>query len=329
MPPLPVDPHAAMVEVRRLLAEQMAPLLADSGQRWTDVRFMLTTSETDETAYQGYLFVTVSGTAGNPADGRDPPERLGTAARARGWDDGGVSHLLNVIRGPYHLRSTVRPGDEYRYELSTPPLNPRTLIEGTGNLSDETDRTEGVPELAAQHRRVCGGVVDPGHGTDHAVAAHPEQGRGQAEDLPTGAGARHPEVARGQDDVPGDGRVLRDVVDEKGSALQPDAREEGVVVVVGAVRSDVDEVVGGERRGKATGRAVGRGDGRRRRPGGGHLGHLTIGQREARPRHGERDRRDVGALLESPDPARGRHRDRGRPSPAAWQHPPGDRGQRA
>ena len=141
MPPLPVDPHAAMVEVRRLLVEQMAPLLADSGQRWTEVRFLLTTSEIDETAYQGYLFVTVAGTAGRYTEGIDPPERLAKAARARGWDDGGISHRLNMVRGPYHLTASFRPDNESRYELTTPPLNPRTLIEGTAA------GTDGVPEL--------------------------------------------------------------------------------------------------------------------------------------------------------------------------------------
>ena len=147
MPPLSADPHAAMVEVRRLLVEQMAPLLADSGQQWTEVRFLLNTSEVDETAYQGYLFVTVAGTAGRYTDGMDPPERLAKSARARGWDDGGISHRLNMVRGPYHLTSAVRPGNETRYEMNTPPLNPRTLIEGTDV------GTDGVPELEAYREK--------------------------------------------------------------------------------------------------------------------------------------------------------------------------------
>lgn len=147
MPPLPADPHAAMVEVRRLLAAQMAPLLADTGQRWTEVRFLLTTSEYDETAYQGHLFVTVDAMAGHPPYGVEPPEQLAKAARARGWDDGGVSHLANVSRGPYYLRATVRPDNQFRYELTTPPLNPRTLIEGT------RVGTDGVPELEDYRER--------------------------------------------------------------------------------------------------------------------------------------------------------------------------------
>ena len=82
----------------------------------------------------------------------------------------------------------------------------------------------------------------------------------------------------------GDGLVLRDVVGEEWSPGQADAGEERVVVVVGAVRGDVDEVV--RRRASRGRRTALRGlDGASVRPRGGDVLHLPAGERE--PRSGQ------------------------------------------
>lgn len=137
-PPLPVDPHDAMVEVRRLLVEQIGLLLGDTGQRWTEARFLLQTSEEDSHAYQGYLFVTVP-----QRDGRDAAVVLGAAAVARGWIDAGPSHRLSIVKGPYHLTSFELDSGGQRFEITTPPLDPVGLIEGTTEVTQRQ-----IPELA-------------------------------------------------------------------------------------------------------------------------------------------------------------------------------------
>ncbi|MEO7058522.1 MAG: hypothetical protein ABI083_02265 [Lapillicoccus sp.] len=138
-PGLPHDPHAAMVEVRRLLAAEMGPLLHDTGQRWTAVRFLLVTSETDETAYQGHLLVTVAQSSSGPDLGGE----LEAAARLRGWEPVGPSHRLDLVKTPFRLTSSPDDGGGRRWEIRTSALRPESVIEGT----DERSMLD-VPELA-------------------------------------------------------------------------------------------------------------------------------------------------------------------------------------
>lgn len=133
MPHLPEDQDAAKAVVRAMVMKEAVMLLKASGLKFTYAQFTVPLSGDADNAQNGDLLITVQ-----PCS--DPQEQAMTAAIwANGWAQGGVSHSVNVHKGPLYLQwgNTI---DGCRFWMTTVNISQHMRI--------TADRTN-VPELAA------------------------------------------------------------------------------------------------------------------------------------------------------------------------------------
>ncbi len=133
MPALPENPEAAEAVVRAMLMKEAIVLLKASGLKYTYAQFMVHSSGDDEQAQVGDLLITFRPCSDQQA------QAMTAAIEADGWGDSGISHGVNVNKGPIHLLWGKGPRGG---ELSMTTVNISQYLPGI------EDRTQ-VPELAA------------------------------------------------------------------------------------------------------------------------------------------------------------------------------------
>lgn len=99
---LPADPGQARDELRRRLVEAWSPVLQDSGLRYQSARFA-THFHTDGAGWWDGSIVVNFGVHPE-SEWPQIEQAMARAAAQHGWGQAGVSHALNLRRGPLQLR---------------------------------------------------------------------------------------------------------------------------------------------------------------------------------------------------------------------------------
>lgn len=133
MPALPVDPDAAEAVVRKMLMGEAIVLLKATGLKYTRAQFGVPTSFDEDNAQNGELAIEFQPCS----DGQ--VQAMTSAIRANGWENSGVSHGINVRKGPLNLQ-WGKNVDGCHFQITTVNI-PRYLP----GIKDITS----VPELAA------------------------------------------------------------------------------------------------------------------------------------------------------------------------------------
>jgi hypothetical protein len=133
MPNLPDDKVAAKAVVRKMLMDEAIPLLKASGLKYTDAQFDVPISYDDGDTQNGELAIDF----GTCTD--DDVKAMTSAISARGWQQGSISHGVNVRKGPLYLQwgKTI---DGCPFEITTVNISQHLQM---------TDDITRVPELAA------------------------------------------------------------------------------------------------------------------------------------------------------------------------------------
>jgi hypothetical protein len=98
MPALPESPKAAEAAVRAMLMKEAVPLLEASGLKYAHAQFGVPTSYDDEHSQNGDLLIQF-----RPCSDQET-KAMTDAIWAHGWAQGGVSHGVNVHKGPLFLK---------------------------------------------------------------------------------------------------------------------------------------------------------------------------------------------------------------------------------
>ncbi len=133
MPHLPEDQDAAKAVVRAMVMKEAVVLFKASGLKFTYAQFDVPLSYDEDNAQNGDLLIKIE-----PCS--DPQVQAMTAAIwANGWAQGGISHSVNVHKGPLYLQwgNTI---DGCRFWMTTVNISQHMRI---------TDGITNVPELAA------------------------------------------------------------------------------------------------------------------------------------------------------------------------------------
>jgi hypothetical protein len=133
MPDLPHDPDAAEAAVRKMMIDEAIVLLKASGLKYTHVQFDVPTSFDDGDSQNGDLLIEIKGCT--DAD----VQTMTAAIRADGWEQGGISHGVNVHKGPLRLQGGMNI-DGCRFRMTT--VNISQYLPGIDDITR-------VPELAA------------------------------------------------------------------------------------------------------------------------------------------------------------------------------------
>lgn len=133
MPDLPKDPDAAEAFVRRMLMKEAVVLLQATGLKYTAAQFDVPTSYDQEGAQNGDLLIEFRSCTDQHV------QAMTEAILANGWQQAGISHGVNVRKGPLHLQwgKTI---EGCPLELTT--VNISHYLPGIENIKN-------VPELAA------------------------------------------------------------------------------------------------------------------------------------------------------------------------------------
>jgi len=137
MPTLPEDPNAAEAAVRAMLMKEATALLKASGLKYTRAQFGVPTSFNEDKAQNGELAIEFE-----PCSDQQV-QAMTAAIWANGWAQGGVSHGVNVHKGPLYLQW----GKGYsgcHFAMTT--VNIRQYLPG---IADVTRVPELVPYKAA------------------------------------------------------------------------------------------------------------------------------------------------------------------------------------
>jgi len=133
MPPLPEDQDAAKAVVRKMVMNEASVLLKASGLKYTHAQFRVPPSYDEDNAQNGDLLIQF-----RPCS--DAQVQAMTAAIwAHGWAQGGVSHGVNVHKGPLYLQ-WGKNIDGCDFRMTT--VNIRQRLRITNDIAE-------VPELAA------------------------------------------------------------------------------------------------------------------------------------------------------------------------------------
>jgi hypothetical protein len=98
MPDLPGDPDKAEAAVRKIVMDEAIVLMRASGLRYTEAQFDVPTSFDDDKAQSGDLMMDFDKCT-------DVDVKAMTAAIwAHGWKQAGISHGVNVYKGPLFLQ---------------------------------------------------------------------------------------------------------------------------------------------------------------------------------------------------------------------------------
>lgn len=98
MPALPEEPHAAEAAVRTMVMKEAVTLLKASGLRYNQAQFDVQTAYDDADAQNGELSI-----AFRPCSDQQV-KAMTDAIWAQGWAQGGISHGVNVHKGPLFLQ---------------------------------------------------------------------------------------------------------------------------------------------------------------------------------------------------------------------------------
>jgi hypothetical protein len=98
MPPLPEDPDAAEAAVRKILMDEAVVLLKASGLKYTAAQFDVPTAFDDDNAQSGDLSIQF-----RPCSDLQT-QAMTAAIWAHGWEQGSISHGVNVRKGPLYLQ---------------------------------------------------------------------------------------------------------------------------------------------------------------------------------------------------------------------------------
>jgi hypothetical protein len=133
MPTLPQDPTQAEAAVRKMLIDEAIVLLKASGLKHTHAQFDVPTSFDDDNTQNGDLLIEFRKCT--DAD----VQAMTAAIFAHGWKQDGVSHGVNVKKGPLHLEGGKNPeGCDFRMTTA----NIAQYLPGIKDINR-------VPELAA------------------------------------------------------------------------------------------------------------------------------------------------------------------------------------
>jgi hypothetical protein len=133
MPTLPKDPDAAVAVVRKMLMDEAIVLLKASGLKYTKAQFDVPTSYDDDDTQNGDLAIVF-----DPCSD-DQVNAMTAAIWAHGWEQGGISHGVNVHKGPLFLQ-WGKGIDGCLFEITTVNISQHLQI---------TEDITRVPELAA------------------------------------------------------------------------------------------------------------------------------------------------------------------------------------
>jgi len=133
MPTLPKDPVAAEAVVRKMLMGEAIVLLKASGLKYTRAQFDVPTSYDDDHTQNGDLAIVFDPCSNGQT------QAMTDAIWANGWEQGGISHGVNVHKGPLFLQ-WGKGIDGCLFEITTVNISQRLHI---------TDDITIVPELVA------------------------------------------------------------------------------------------------------------------------------------------------------------------------------------
>lgn len=133
MPDLPKDPAAAKAVVRKLLMREAIVLLKASGLKYSAAQFDVPISSDDDNTQNGDLLIEFQ-TCSNGQE-----QAMTAAIWANGWEQGSISHGVNVRKGPLYLQ-WGGGFDGCVFEMTTVNISQELRI---------TDDITIVPELAA------------------------------------------------------------------------------------------------------------------------------------------------------------------------------------
>lgn len=133
MPDLPDDPDAAKAVVRTMVMNEAIALLKATGLKYEAAQFRVPTSSDEDGAQNGDLLIEFA-----PCDD-EQVQAMTAAIWANGWKQGGISHGVNVYKGPLYLQwgKTI---DGCPLEITTVNISQRLRM---------TNDITRVPELAA------------------------------------------------------------------------------------------------------------------------------------------------------------------------------------
>lgn len=138
MPRLPEDPAAAEAAVRKMLTDEARVLLKASGLKHTAAQFDVPTSFDDDKTQTGNLSIQFK-----PCSDAQV-KAMTDAIWGHGWQQGSISHGVNVRKGPLYLQWGKGYGGAY-FVMTT--VNIDHYLPG---IEDTTS----VPELAAFKARL-------------------------------------------------------------------------------------------------------------------------------------------------------------------------------
>ena len=134
MPPLPEDQDAAKAVVRTMMMKEAIVLLKASGLKYTYAQFDVPEAAyTDNNAQNGDLLIQFQ-----PCTDANT-QAMTAAIWAHGWEQGSISHGVNVRKGPLFLL-WGNGSDGCRFRMTTVNINQHMRM---------TDDIANVPELAA------------------------------------------------------------------------------------------------------------------------------------------------------------------------------------
>jgi len=134
MPPLPEDQDAAKTVVRTMMMKEAIVLLKASGLKYTYAQFDVPLAPyTDNNAQNGDLLIQFQ-----PCTDANT-QAMTAAIWAHGWEQGSISHGVNVRKGPLFLL-WGNGSDGCRFRMTTVNINQHMRM---------TDDIANVPELAA------------------------------------------------------------------------------------------------------------------------------------------------------------------------------------
>jgi hypothetical protein len=132
MPDLPKDEDAAKAVVRKMLMGEAIVLLKASGLKYSAAQFDVPFSSDDDTQ-KGDLLIEFQ------ACSNGQEQAMTDAIWANGWEQGSISHGVNVRKGPLYLQWGGGV-DGCRFRMTTVNISQHLHI---------TDDRTNVPELAA------------------------------------------------------------------------------------------------------------------------------------------------------------------------------------
>jgi hypothetical protein len=133
MPPLPEDQDGAKAVVRTMMMKEAIRLLKASGLKYTYAQFDVPISYDDDNAQNGDLLIQFQ-----PCTDANT-QAMTAAIWAHGWEQGSISHGVNVRKGPLFLL-WGNGSDGCRFRMTTVNINQHMRM---------TDDIANVPELAA------------------------------------------------------------------------------------------------------------------------------------------------------------------------------------